>query len=264
MSLVYAGIAPHSPILVPTVGAEHHDRAARTLEALDMMEKELYARHPDTLLVISPLGHDDCDHFTLDVNETYICNLKEFGDFETEITCAPDPKLTHELREHLEDEEIPVMFRSEEILDHGITVPLHHLTGKMRDLRVVPVYPSQLDLKAHFTFGKALKEVLVASDRRVAVLASVGLSHKLTDSAPGGFDERGAEFDERIRQLFMSRNGSGLVHFDEDLAKAAGQHALRPLTILAGMMDGIKAEPEELSYEAPFGIGFLVGQYHLS
>lgn len=264
MPLVYSGIVPHSPILVPTIGAEHHERASKTLAAFDAMEKELYGRFPDTLVVISPQAHVDCDHFTIDVNETYICNLKEFGDFETEITCSPDLQLAHEMRERLEDSGLPVMFRTEEILDHGITVPLHHLTGKLKHVRVMPIYPSQLDLKTHFEFGRALKDVIVASERRVAVLASVGLSHKLTEDSPGGFDPKGAEFDERIRNLFTSRNGSGMVNFDEELAKAAGENALRPLTILAGLMDRIDATPEILSYEAPFGIGFLVAQYDLS
>lgn len=264
MSLVYAGIVPHSPILVPTVGQEHRERASKTLAALGSMEKELYARFPDTLVIISPQAHVDCDHFTVDVNETYICNLKEFGDFETEITCGPDMGLAHALREHLEDEGLPVMFRSEEILDHGITVPLHHLAGKMKDIRIIPVYPCQLDLKTHYAFGKALKDVLVASDRRVAVIASVGLSHKLSESAPGGFDERGEEFDKKIRSLIASRNGSGLVNFDLKLAKAAGENALRPLTVMAGLMDRIQAEPEELAYEAPFGIGFLTAHYLFS
>ena len=264
MSIVYAGIVPHSPVLIPSVGKEHQERAAKTLAALDVMEKELYARFPDTLLIVSPQGHIDLEHFTVDVNEKYLCNLREFGDFQTEIVCNPDMRLAYALRTELRHSGLPVMFRSEEVLDHGVTVPLYHLAGKMRDLRVIPVYPSNLDLKTHFRFGKALKETLVASDRRVGIIASVGLSHKLTESAPGGFDERGKLFDERMRQLLMSRNSSGLVNFDEELAKAAGENALRPLTILAGMLDKMQAEPEELSYESPFGVGFLVAHYLFS
>lgn len=264
MPLVYSGIVPHSPILIPTVGQEHYERASKTIAALDVMEKELYARFPDTIIIISPQAHVDCDHFTIDVNEKYLCDLKEFGDFETEIVCSPDLQLVHEMREQLEDSNLPIMFRSEEILDHGITVPLHHLTGKMPRVRVLPVYTSMLDLKTHFAFGKALKEVILASDRRIAVLASVGLSHKLTESAPGGFDEAGPKFDALIKDLFTARNSSGLVGFDEELAKAAGENALRPLTTLSGIMDRVDARPEILSYEAPFGIGFLVGHYNFS
>lgn len=264
MSLIYSGIVPHSPILIPSIGQEHHDRASKTLEAFGVMEKELYARFPDTIVIISPQAHVDCDHFTIEVNERYLCDLKEFGDFETDLSCRPDLRLAHAMRDHLEDSDIPVMFRSERILDHGITVPLSQLTGKMRGVRVLPVYPSLLDLKSHFKFGKAMKEVILASDRRVAVLASVGLSHRLTKTAPGGFDERGQEFDERIKDIFTSRNSSGMLHFDEELAKAAGENALRPLTILSGIMDHIEARPEILSYEAPFGIGFLLAHYELS
>lgn len=264
MSLVYSGIMPHSPILIPTVGQEHQERAAKTLEALEAMQKELYARSPDTLIIISPQGHLDDEHFTVDANERYTCSLKEFGDFETKLRCNPDPQLAHELRERLEDSGLPVMFRTEEALDHGVTVPLFHLAKKMKDMRLLPVYPCALDLKTHFAFGRELKEAILSSQRRVAVIASAGLSHKLTETAPGGFDERGKVFDERIMDLFTSRNGSGMVNFDEELAKEAGENALRPLTVLAGIMDRFEATPEVLSYEAPFGIGFLVAHYLFS
>jgi len=264
MPLVYSGIVPHSPILVPSVGREHYDRATKTISAMRVMEKELYARFPETIIVISPQAHMDCEHFTIDMNEDYVCDLREFGDFETEISCKPDFKLAQELREHLEDSNLPVMFRSEEMLDYGITVPLRTLAGKLRNIRILPLYPSMLSLKKHFTFGQALKEAILATSCRVAVLASVGLSHKLTKTAPGGFDARGREFDERILDLFSTRNSSGMINFDENLAKTAGENALRPLTILSGIMDRIEATPEILSYEAPFGIGFLVAHYLLT
>lgn len=263
MSLVFAGMTPHSPVLVPSIGQEHLDRLKKTTDAIETLEQELYARFPETILIISPQGPVETEHFTIDINEKYHCDMKEFGDFETKLTCRPDTMFIHALRQHLDDEKIPVMLRSETVMDHGVVVPLTHLTGHMKDFTIVPIYPSQQDLKAHFEFGKAIREVIHSTNRRIAVLASVGLSHRLTESAPGGFSPSAAEFDEKIQQLIASKNSAGFVNFDMDLAKESGEVGLSALTILMGILDKMHVEPEILSYEAPFGIGYLVGHYHM-
>lgn len=264
MSLVFAGITPHSPVLVPSIGHEHLDRLKKTTAAISTLEQELYARFPDTILIISPQGPVEAEHFTIDINEQYHCDLKEFGDFETKMTCKPDREFIHALREHLEDEDIPVMLRSEDAMDHGIVVPLTHLTAHMNDFTIVPIYPSRESMKSHFEFGKAIQEVIHATNRRIAVLASVGLSHRLTESAPGGFSPKAAEFDKKVQELIASKNSAGFVNFDMELAKESGEAGLEALTILMGVLDRQHGEPEILSYEAPFGIGYLVGHYHLS
>jgi len=263
MSLVFAGITPHSPVLVPSIGQEHLDRLKKTTGAIRTLEQELYASFPDTILIISPQGPVESEHFTIDINETYRCDLKEFGDFETKMSCKPDGEFIHALREHLEDEEIPVMLRSEEVMDHGIVVPLTHLTGHMKNFTIVPIYPSQHDLRSHFEFGKVIRETIHSTNRRIAVLASVGLSHRLTETAPGGFSPKAKGFDEKVQQLIASKNSAGFVNFDMELAKESGEAGLSVLTILMGILDRLHVEPEILSYEAPFGIGYLVTQYHL-
>lgn len=263
MSLVFAGITPHSPILVRGIGQEHLERAKKTMAALETLEGDLYASKPDTVLIISPQDHADCEHFTVGLNDRFVCDLKEFGDLETSLTCRPDPELAQHLREHLEDAGIPVMFRTAPTLDHGITVPLLHLTSELKDVRVLPLYPSLLDLRTHLEFGRILHEAVQTSGRRIAVLASVGLSHRVTEDAPGGFSPRGEAFDELIVQLIGHRNTSGLVNFDEEFAAEAAENCLRPLVMLSGMLERTRAEADILSYEAPFGIGHLVAEYHL-
>lgn len=262
MPLVFAGILPHSPVLVPTIGRAHRNRAKKTLAAIERLEGDLYAAFPDTLLVISPQGPVEEGHFTIDVKESYRCDLREFGDMETSLECAPDRGLVQAVRERLEDDGLPIMLRSEETMDHGIVVPLTHLTRHMKRAVIVPVYPSLLDLKTHFAFGRSIREALLASDRRVAVIASVGLSHRLSEDAPGGFSPRARDFDDRVLQLLSTGNAAGLLNFDEGLAEESGETCLTSLAILMGILDKTGAEAEVLSYEAPFGIGWLVAEYH--
>ena len=261
MSLVFAAVVPHSPILLPSVGREHVERLKKTVESLKRLEQELYAAAPQTILIISPHGPVESEHFTIDVNDRYVCNLKEFGVMESPLQCGADMKLVNDLREHCEDRKLPIMLRSEESLDYGVVVPLTYLAAHLNKISIIPLYPSLLDAKAHFEFGRAIQEVVMNSNRRVAAIASADLSHRLTENAPGGFSPAAKAFDEKIIQLIGSKNSAGLIGFDAKAAREAGECGLSTLVAFAGILDRVEAVPEILSYEGPFGIGYLVAHY---
>jgi len=90
MPLVFAAVVPHSPVLVPSVGKEHLKKLKKTVAAMKRLEQDLYASHPDTILIVSPHGPVEADHFTLDLNETYACDLKDFGVFDVDVACRAD------------------------------------------------------------------------------------------------------------------------------------------------------------------------------
>ncbi|HTK60336.1 MAG TPA: class III extradiol dioxygenase subunit B-like domain-containing protein [Candidatus Baltobacteraceae bacterium] len=261
MPIVFAAVVPHSPVLIPSIGKEHLKKLKKTVAAMKRIEQDLYASHPDTILVISPHGPVEAEHFTLDLDEKYACDLKDFGVFDVDVDCRADMRLTSALREHLEDRGVPFMLRSEAGLDYGVVVPLTYLTGHLKKFSVLPVYPALLSAKSHFEFGQAIQEVLMHTDRRVAVLASADLSHRLTRTAPAGYSPYGKKFDEKILTLLKEKRHSALLTFEPELAAKAAQCGLPPLTILAGILDGIDVVPEVLSYESPFGIGLITAQY---
>lgn len=261
MPLVFAAIAPHSPVLVPAIGKEHLKKIKKTVSAMRRLEQELYAARPDAIMVISPHGPADAEHFTLDLNESYACNLKEFGVFDVGLTCRPDMRLASAFKEHLQRRGVPFMLRSEENLDYGVVVPLTYLMEHLKTAAILPISPSLLPLKTHFEFGQAIQEVLMNSDRRVAVIASADLSHRLTRSAPGGYSPYGRKFDDKIMTILNEKKYAALTNFEPQLAEKAGQCGLPPLAIFAGVLDAIDASPEILCYESPFGIGLLTAHY---
>lgn len=261
MPIVFSAIVPHSPVLVPSIGKEHLKKLKKTTAALKRIEQELYASHPDVVMVISPHGPVEADHFTLDLSETYACDLKEFGVFDVEIACRADLPLISGLKERLEDEKIPFMLRTGRGLDYGVVVPLTCLTGHLKKFNVLPIYPSLLSAKSHHEFGQAVQEVLMSSNKRVAVVASADLSHRLTRGAPAGYSPHGKKFDEKILTLLREKKHSALITFEPELAAKAAQCGLPVLTIMAGILDGIEATPEILSYESPFGIGLMTAHY---
>lgn len=253
--MVFAAVVPHSPVLLPSIGKEHLKKLRKTVTALRRLEQELYAAHPDVILVLSPHGASSAEYFTLDLGERYVSDLKEFGIMDAGLEFRADMGLMSALREHLEDRGVPLMLHSTTGLDYGAAVPLSYLAAHLPDIRIVPVSPAHLPPKAQFEFGQAVQETLVHSDRRVAVLASADLSHRLTRSAPAGYSPFGKKFDEKILHIFAEKNYSALLTFEPELAEKAAQCGLPVLTILAGILDGIKVTPELLSYESPFGIG---------
>ena len=53
----------------------------------------------------------------------------------------------------------------------------------------------------------------------------------------------------------------GILGFDDALADEAGQDALWSIAILLGALDGLKVKHEVLSYEGPFGVGYMVASF---
>jgi len=107
-----------------------------------------------------------------------------------------------------------------------------------------------------YTFGKAVKAAIDMTDKRVAVIASGDLSHRLTVDAPAGYSPRGAEFDRLLIEQLANQDAKGLMNMDPDLVSEAGECGLRPTCFLMGVLGNIEAKAEVLSYEGPFGVGY--------
>jgi len=52
--IVFAGLMPHAPILVPGVGGGNLVQADATAQAMSMVASHALAAHPDTIVLISP------------------------------------------------------------------------------------------------------------------------------------------------------------------------------------------------------------------
>jgi AmmeMemoRadiSam system protein A len=54
------------------------------------------------------------------------------------------------------------------------------------------------------------------------------------------------------------------MDLDEDLINRAGECGLRSIVIMLGALDGLDVRPEVLSYEGPFGVGYLVASFDVA
>lgn len=261
--LTFAAITPHPPILIPTIGRENIKKIQKTFDAMEMLGKKLAETNPETIIVISPHGTVLSDAFSINLNPKYVSNLQEFGDFVTRLEFKTDTALAFRIKELMEDKNIPLILTSEQFLDHGTIVPLYFLIKNLSNVAILPMSYSLLDLKTHFNFGDYLKEIILNEEKKIAVIASGDLSHRLTKNAPAGYSPRGKEFDEKLVELIANKNTAGILNLDVDLIEEAGECGLRSFIILLGLLERINYTPEILSYEGPFGVGYLVTNFKL-
>jgi aromatic ring-opening dioxygenase LigB subunit len=261
--IVFAAIVPHSPLLMPTIGKEHRQKLSATLAALAEIEQALYLTKPDTICVIAPHGSRYPDAFSINLAQKYTGNFKAFGDFSTTISAKGDFLMIDHLQRKLRDENVPFTLTSNEELDYSFSVPIQLLTSHLTNWKLIAVSPSMHDGKAHYEFGAQLKRILHSEERRVAILASADLSHKLTADSPGGASEEGPKFDAAIVEHAAANNPAPLMELSPDIVENSSQCGYRPIMTLLGTLTEINVTPKKLCYEAPFGVGYLTVRYDI-
>ena len=257
--LVFAGIVPHSPILIPTIGKENQAKLTKTLKAFDILEEELHRANPDTIIVISPHGEVNNYNFVVNTQSDYKAQLQDFGDFSTELNFKSDLVFINQLKSQNETK-LPIQLTHGDNLDHGFSVPLYFLTRKFKNYRIVPINYAMLNYEMHIKLGEAIKEACFSLDKRFAIIASGDLSHRLSYHAPVGFSPQAKDFDKKMIQLLKKKNVENILNLDTDLVENAAECGLRSFLILLGVIKNMDYDFQVLSYESPFGVGYLVGE----
>ena len=257
MPLVFGAICPHPPILIPNIGQDNFKKLKKTKVALEELEGILYAKKPDTILVISPHGELMDQAFTINHSPVLKADFADFGDLETKLEFKNDLGLSYRLREDLETK-FQLVLTTQERLDHGASVPLYYLSRHLSGTKIIPLGYCLETLTKHFELGRAIRQQLSLTNQRVAVIASGDLSHRLSADSPAGYSKRGREFDEKLKELIKGKKTEEILNLNPELVKEAGECGLRSIAILLGIFDGINYQPEILSYEGPFGVGYLV------
>ena len=262
MSIVFAAITPHSPILIPSIGKENTKRLEDSLNSFHKLETDLIKANPDTILIISPHGLIQDKAFTMNLNTKFEANFEEFGDFSIKENYIGDHGLAYKIREKLETK-APLQLISEEKLDYGSSVPLHLLAKKLSKVKIIPISYSGLSLEDHFNFGELLQEELLSNNEKIAVISSGDLSHSLSKDSPAPYSSKGKKFDTKLIKYLKDNDIKSILKMKEALINDAHECGLRSILILQGILSKIKHDPKMLSYEHPFGVGYLVMNFIL-
>lgn len=255
--IVHACFVPHPPLLIPEVGKDNINHLKETQAAYQRLESELYARKPEVLLVISSHSLHQSS-FSINQQPKVNINFKRFGDLITNLEFQNDIAIGYKIKEATETE-MPIILSAEQVIDYGAGVPLFYLANHLPNCQICVIHPAKdLDYADHVKFGELIKEQLASYPKRVAIIAAGDLSHRLHQDSPAGYSPRAQEFDQKIIKLLAEKDFETLVKFDKFLAEEAKECALKPLLVLMGIIKDINFEPEKFSYQAPFGIGYLV------
>ncbi len=270
MSILVAGICPHPPLIIPEIGVREIDRVRSTADALDKLSDQVTALFPETVIFITPHGPVFKDTPAILADEELRGDFRDFGAPGVSFSVKNDLLLVNAIAEESRKVHIGVnLLRRDNSrmpgditsLDHGIMVPLYYLEKAGFAAGCVAITFAMLPFNDLFRFGEAVKKAVEISGRRVAVIASGDLSHRLTRDAPAGYNPLGGEYDHQIVENVKNYRVENLLEMDEKLVAVAGECGLRSILILLGILSGSKIKPEVLSYEGPFGVGYLVALF---
>ena len=257
----FSAICPHPPIIVPGIGSPADlEIVKKTVEAMENLAEKFAEAKPETVILISPHGPVEMNRMIINKTPLLKGDFQMFGNSKS-FEFENDLDLIQEIENICQEKNISLGSVENFPLDHGALVPLSYLSKNYSNFKLIHLAFSYLDYQTHFNFGKAIGEVIKKSDKKIAFIASGDLSHRLTLEAPAGYSPRGKEFDEKLIELIKNKNVEGILNLDQDLIEQAGECGLRSIIILLGALSGLNYQPKILSYQGPFGVGYLVAEF---
>lgn len=269
MSIVKGIISPHPPIIVPEVGGKEREKAAGTVKAMEKVAVGIEQVNPDLIIFVTPHGTVFQDALTVSILTPLTGNLQAFGTDEVNFHYSNDLQMAEEIIRGAAKQGIAVVpldpdlareYRISLKLDHGITVPLYFLQKAGVNCPILPISIGFLPFEELYQFGTVIRETVEKIGRRVVFVASGDLSHRLTKDAPAGYHPKGKEYDTLLINLLKKKQVEDILAIDPGLVETAGECGLRSFIIMLGAFDGDDFDFDLLSYEGPFGVGYLVGE----
>ena len=258
--LVFSGIAPHPPIMVPEVGRESISKVVDSIEAMAELTKRIVDSGAETVILISPHAPLEEDSFVAYEGPEVTGDFSNFNAPEISFTALVDEELLSAIRKAADSQNYDVTLLRERFLDHGTAVPLYFLQRHGFHGKVVTLGYSFLSNDDHLRFGTSIRNAVEEAGRRVAFVASGDLSHRLKPHAPAGYNPEAHGFDDQVVEALRSNNPQRIVEIDHNLRKLAGECGYRSMLVAIGACSSLQPSCEVLSYEAPFGVGYLVAQ----
>lgn len=261
----FAAIVPHPPIIISTIGRSNLNLARKTVNAMKAVGEKFRAVKADTVFLISPHGPVQYDKFIINYSPLLRGDLSQFGD-QRKFVLENDRELVDEIVSGEKSAGLPTGLVRELELDHGALVPLHYLLNEKDpgyNPKLVHMSFSMLPLDYHYRFGEVLGKVLGNSQKVVSFVASGDLSHRVTPEAPAGYSPQGRIFDRQLAELVKRKNAKGILELDPDFIEEAGECGLRSIVMLLGALSSLRWEVKSLSYEAPFGVGYMVANLNI-
>ena len=257
------GLLPHPPVAIPEVGREQSARCRATTRACRRFAELLVASRPRRLLLVSPHAPRHRDAFGLSCGPALQGDLGEFYASRVTVDLPADEELAAAAAEAAACEGLPCWRFSGATLDHGSVVPLSFLVQAGWEgptaVASLPWSPQPERLEA---FGRALGCAARLLGGPTALVASGDMSHRVLPGAPAGFHPRAAAFDERVRAFVEEGSLDQVARIDPRWREQVAEDAVDSAAVVVAALPRERHGTRVLSYEHPFGVGYLVAVFH--
>lgn len=261
--VAFCGLLPHPPIIVPEVGRGRLGDCMSTVDACRDFARRMAATRPDRLFMVSPHSPRQGRAFGLWSGERLSGDLGRFGAAGSTVDLPNDPEMAAALSRAAGEQGLDTWSIPEEPLDHGAVVPLWFLAEAGWDgPTCLASLPWHAGPKAMEAFGRALGVAVAPLAGHAALVASGDMSHRVKPDAPAGFHPRAVEFDHALTGLIRDGRLDAIGGIDPELRDLAAEDAADSSQIVAAAIDYRPHAEEVLSYEHPFGVGYLVAVFH--
>ncbi len=251
---------PHPPIARELVGRGEEQKIGATLDAYRKASRLIARDAPETIVVISPHNTFFRDAFYISPGEAYTDSLSRFGAPADRISIPYDTELRDEIIKLCEEKGIPTVsdprFSGEP--DHGTLIPLLYINEAYTNYRVVRIAPSLLSDDMLMEMGSVIERAAAHLGRRMTLLASGDLSHKLLPEGPYGFVKEGPEFDQRVTEMMRNGDLGAFRKFTPAFRDKCAECGLPGFIMMAGALENYHVRPNFLSYEGTFGVGYAI------
>ncbi len=275
-SVLAAFMVPHPPMIVPEIGRGSEKQILETTKAYEQAAEEIAALRPETIIIISPHAVMYSDYFHISPGRRAKGSFADFRAGQVRFQEEYDEDLVNRICALAAERHFPAgtLGERDARLDHGTMVPLWFIRhtcmaqqgapggGKNESFRIVRIGLSGLPLTDHYRFGMMLREAAEAENRKVVIVASGDLSHKLQTYGPYGFAPEGPEYDKRIMDVCSRAAFGELLTFDETFCEKAAECGHRSFVIMAGAFDGMDVKANALSHQDVTGVGYGICTFY--
>jgi 3,4-dihydroxyphenylacetate 2,3-dioxygenase len=278
--VVLAAKVTHVPsLLISERAGPLAGRRSEAIASLKEIGRRAHERQADTFLIFDTHWMSNFG-FHLNANArhagTYTSHEAPHMIQDLRYDYRGDPELADLIAEEASVEELEV--RAHRVaslpLEYGSIVPMRYMNTE-RDLRVLPAAsPLFATVEENRKFGEACRRAIARSDRKVAVLASGSLSHKICsnrDTGDSQWDLVSSEFNRQMDLRVLELWGAGRYRefvgmLPEYATKCSGEALMADTAMLFGLLgwDRYKGQAEQLcDYFPSSGTGQVSVEFHV-
>lgn len=260
--ILYTAYLPHPPIMLPEIGGAECQKIAKSINSQKTVTQKIkeLENKTDLLIIMSPHAQAGSDYFPFYLAEKYSGSLGNFGRPDLQVAFNGDKKLSKNILDHLKNKvNLEVLDHSQ--LDHGEIVPLYELAKANYQKPILFCGLNIYGQKEHYLLGEMLAEFAQDKNKNIIFIGSGDMSHALKEDGPYQYNPAGPEFDKTIVSLIENGKEKEFLNIDPVLQENAAECGFRSLLTISGIINKTRKIGKVLSYEGPFGVGYLAAEW---